>query len=128
MLPINQQVTFLYVRDLERTREFYENVMLLPLVLDQGFCCIYRVTETAFMGFCTRNGTKVFTEDVILTLVMNEDGAVDRWHSHLLKNGVTIEKPPTFNPIYNIYHLFLRDPDGYLLEIQTFRDMAWPRA
>ncbi|OQY24133.1 MAG: hypothetical protein DRJ03_06405 [Chloroflexi bacterium] len=29
------------------------------------------------------------------------------------------------NPRYNIYHCFLRDPNGYLIEIQRFLDSAW---
>ncbi len=39
---------------------------------------------------------------------------------------VDIEKPPTLNPQYNIYQMFVRDPNGYLIEIQTFLDPAWP--
>ena len=27
----------------------------------------------------------------------------------------------------DIYHFFLRDPDGYLIEVQRFLDPAWPR-
>ncbi len=30
------------------------------------------------------------------------------------------------NPEYRIYHCFLRDPDGYQIEIQRFDDPAWP--
>jgi hypothetical protein len=29
--------------------------------------------------------------------------------------------------LVNIYHCFLRDPNGYLIEIQRFLDPAWPR-
>jgi catechol 2,3-dioxygenase-like lactoylglutathione lyase family enzyme len=52
--------------------------------------------------------------------------AVDAWYEFLIEKGVEIEKPPTLNPTYNIYHCFLRDPNGYLLEIQQFLDPAWP--
>ena len=31
------------------------------------------------------------------------------------------------NPTYNVHHFLLRDPNGYLLEFQTFRDPAWPQ-
>jgi hypothetical protein len=34
--PIDQQITFLYTPDLTSTSQFYENVMGLPLALDQG--------------------------------------------------------------------------------------------
>ena len=50
---------------------------------------------------------------------------VDQWHERLREQGISFEKVPTHNPQYNIYHCFLRDPNGYLLEIQRFDDPAW---
>lgn len=61
---------------------------------------------------------------VILTLVSND---VDGWHDFLVEQNVAIEKPPTHNEAFHIYQLFVRDPNGYLIEIQTFLDEAWPR-
>ena len=37
---IDQQVTFLYTIDLEATAVFYETILELPLILDQGACRI----------------------------------------------------------------------------------------
>jgi catechol 2,3-dioxygenase-like lactoylglutathione lyase family enzyme len=51
---------------------------------------------------------------------------VDRWYEKLSGQGIVFEKQPAFNPDYNIYHCFLRDPNGYLLEIQRFEDPRWP--
>ena len=120
---IDQQVTFLYTQNLETTADFYERIMGLPLVLDQGTCRIYRTTGDAFVGFCNRGDANRDSRDVIFTLATHE---VDAWHERLVAAGVTIEKPPTYNADYNIYHIFFRDPNGYLLEIQEFRDPAWP--
>ena len=39
---------------------------------------------------------------------------------------VYLEKPPTLHPDFNIYHCIVRDPNGYLIEIQRFLDPAWP--
>jgi catechol 2,3-dioxygenase-like lactoylglutathione lyase family enzyme len=122
---LEQQVTFLYTRDLPTTADFYERIIGLPMVLDQGTCRIYRVTPTAFVGFCTRANANRDSRDVIFTLVTPQ---VDEWHAHLLAAGVTIEKPPTFNADYNIYHIFILDPNGYKIEFQEFRDPAWVRA
>jgi hypothetical protein len=60
---------------------------------------------------------------VIVTLVTQD---VDGWYARLLERGIAFEKAPAFNPDYNIYHCFLRDPNEYLLEIQRFCDPAWP--
>lgn len=126
--PIDQQVTFLYTTDLETMARFYAGVLQLPLVLDQGSCRIYRSSGSSFIGICAR-AQPVDSAGVIVTLVSDD---VDAWYDYLRAQPVdapfSIEKPPTFNAQYNIYHLFLRDPAGYLVEIQTFRDPAWPRS
>jgi len=121
---IEQQVTFLYTRDLEATADFYEEILDLPLVLDQGSCRIYRVSGDGFLGFCEREETPEKPSGVIVTLVTAE---VDAWHRYLSEKGVEFESPPAHNLTYNIYHCFLRDPNGYLLEIQQFLDPAWPQ-
>ena len=51
---------------------------------------------------------------------------VDAWYHYLHEQGIAFEKKPMFNPNYNIYHCFIRDPNGYLIEIQQFLDPAWP--
>lgn len=122
--PFDQQVTFLYTRDLGATARFYEQMLGLGLVLDQGTCRIYRISTDSFLGFCQRAEAPERPAGVIVTLVTED---VDGWHARLAARGVSFEKAPAFNPDYNIYHCFLRDPNGYLLEIQSFRDPAWPR-
>lgn len=119
---IAQQITFLYTRNLEETARFYEQIVGLPLALDQGNCRIYQVTDEAFIGFCERAETSTEPQGIILTLVTAD---VDPWHQYLDNQGVTFEKRPTLNPTYNIYHCFLRDPNGYLIEIQKFLDPSW---
>jgi catechol 2,3-dioxygenase-like lactoylglutathione lyase family enzyme len=120
---IDQFVTFVYTEDLENSAEFYENTLNLPLVLDQGACRIYRVSNDGFLGICSAGDTQSEPRGVILTLVTD---AVDEWYDYLVGKGVAIEKPPQLNPKFNIYHLFVRDPNGYLIEIQTFRSPDWP--
>jgi catechol 2,3-dioxygenase-like lactoylglutathione lyase family enzyme len=120
--PISEQITFLYTRDLATTATFYEAVLRLPLALDQGSCRIYHVTGNAFLGFCQRDKAPSSPQGMIVTLVTDQ---VDRWYQELIAHGVQIEKPPSVNPVYNLYHFFLRDPNGYLLEIQQFLDPNW---
>lgn len=125
-----QQVTFIYTTNLSASAYFYEEVLGLPLVLDQGACRIYRVgAGDAFLGICERKEATHHAPDedtvsaVILTLVSDQ---VDDWYRYLKGQRVHFEKAPTHNPTYNIYHCFLRDPNGYLIEIQSFLDPNWP--
>jgi len=120
--PVEHQITFLYTRDLASTAHFYEDVLGLQLALDQGDCRIYRVARRGFLGFCEREDAPDHPRGVILTIVSQE---VDRWYLYLRDQGVSFEKEPTLNPDYGIYHCLLRDPNGYLLEIQRFDDAAW---
>jgi catechol 2,3-dioxygenase-like lactoylglutathione lyase family enzyme len=123
---IEQQVTFLYASDLDASARFYEDVFGFECVLDQGACRIYRVASDAFVGFCSRTeamGVRDATSGVILTLVTAD---VDAWSAYLIGEGVTLEQPPRLNDRFNIYHCFVRDPAGYLIEIQRFQDPAWP--
>ena len=115
------QVTFCYTADFDATTHFYEELLRLPLALDQGNCRIYRVRDGAFIGVC-RRATKPDSAGIILTLVSDD---VDGWYGRLVERGAQFEKPPAFNPKFNIYHCFLRDPNGYLIEIQRFDDPAW---
>lgn len=125
--PIEQQVTFLVSSDLARTAAFYEEILGLPLVLDQDVCRIYETGGNAYLGFCRQLSRQpqpwVEPNGIIVTLVTT---AVDDWYAYLQTHNVPIEKPPTHNKTYNIYQMFVRDPDGYLIEIQTFFDAAWP--
>jgi catechol 2,3-dioxygenase-like lactoylglutathione lyase family enzyme len=121
--PIAQQITFLYTRDLAATAAFYEETLGLPLVLDQGSCRIYRVSGDAFVGFCQRIEAPEQPAGIIFTLVTAD---VDSWYAYLQAKGIVLEKAPLVNAQYNIYHFFMRDPNGYLIEIQRFLDPDWP--
>jgi len=122
---IDQQITFLYTRDLAATAHFYEKVLGLALVLDQGDCRIYRTSRDGYVGFCQRQAAPEEPVGLILTLVTLE---VDAWYQYLSERGVAFEKPPALNAKYNIYHCFLRDPNGFLIEIQRFNDPGWAKA
>lgn len=120
--PIDQQITFLYTPDLANTALFYEETIGLKLVLDQGACRIYRTAPNAYLGICERIDALIDPSNVIFTLVTPD---VDGWYEMLKERGVEFEKSPSFNPRFQIYHCFLRDPNGYLIEIQRFEDTGW---
>jgi len=120
-MSFDSVITFLPTRDLAQTAQFYEEVLKLELALDQTRCRIYRVAEGGFLGFCLKD--EVTPQDGgILTLVTEE---VDHWQTLLKEHDVPIEKGPVFNPDFQIYQMFLRDPNGYLIEIQRFEDPRW---
>jgi catechol 2,3-dioxygenase-like lactoylglutathione lyase family enzyme len=118
MTGFEQQLTFLFVADLERSAAFYEGALGLDLVRDQGDCRIYRVAPSAYLGVCERPD-RVEPEGVIVTLVTDD---VAGWHARLVDAGADVVAEPEHSEHYRIHHAFYRDPDGHLVEIQRFDD------
>jgi catechol 2,3-dioxygenase-like lactoylglutathione lyase family enzyme len=116
---VSQHITFLHAQDLAATQHFYVDLLGLELARDQGTCLIFRVTESAFIGFCKHIPPIPSSRSVILTLVSDD---VDGWHKALKDKGLSTLAQPTYNPDYHIYHFFLEDPDGYRIEIQRFEE------
>jgi catechol 2,3-dioxygenase-like lactoylglutathione lyase family enzyme len=121
MASIDAQITFCYTLDLTTTSRFYSQKLGLPLVLDQGGCRIYRTAPGAYLAFCDREDSGR-PSGVVLTLVTED---VDAWYEQLTGLGVAFEQEPTHNDEYGIYHCLLSDPNGYLIEIQSFDDPNW---
>ncbi len=115
------QIVFFPTRNLEETTRFYRDKLGLPLVLDQGRCRIFGVADSAFLGFCHKE-TEPGESEAIITLVTED---VDGWMARLHNYGVRPEQGPKINPEFQIYHAFVRDPNGYLVEIQRFDDPRW---
>jgi catechol 2,3-dioxygenase-like lactoylglutathione lyase family enzyme len=120
--PITQQITFLDTGDLARTADFYERVVGLRLARDQGSVRIYHVCGDAYIGFCRRDQASAVAPRgaagvTVLTLITDD---VDGWFARLEAAGADVVQRPTDKPQYRIYNAFVRDPDGYLVEIQRF--------
>ena len=121
--PFSEQITFVAVADLERSRRFYVELLGMQPVEDQGDCLIMCIAGDAFFGICARpQGADPRGVGVIVTLVTDD---VDGWHQRLTEAGVECTTPPTGHPKYAIYQAFYRDPDGYTIEIQRFDDADW---
>lgn len=120
MIP-DALITFLPSTDLERSADFYAHVLGLVLVLDQGTCQIYRVTESSFIGVCQRSEFGD-AEPVITTIVAND---VDGWYQRVIDAGWTDVSEPEHSAAYKLYHIWVTDPDGNKLEVQRFDDPNW---
>jgi catechol 2,3-dioxygenase-like lactoylglutathione lyase family enzyme len=120
-MDISSTITFLKTRDLNATAAFYTQVLGFRLAHDQGTCQIFAIRPGSYIGFClTEESTG--SSEVIITLVLEDvDGAC----LEVEKAGAAIEVRPRINPRYNIYQCFVRDPNGYLIEIQRFLDPHW---
>lgn len=115
-LQIQEVIHFYGTHDLEKTKAFYTEILPLTLKIDQGKCHIYHITDTASIGFCTHIQPVFSDKSPIITLVVDDVGY---WHQHLIKHNITVE-PILISQEFKIEHFFLKDPNGYTLEIQRF--------
>ncbi|MAT44492.1 MAG: glyoxalase [Anaerolineaceae bacterium] len=116
MINIHQQITFLPTNKFTEMEAFYSGLLSLKKVLDQGDCIIFKTTDSSYIGFCERE-LELGSNRIILTLVTDQ---VDEFYEQLQKKSVQCESKPCLNEKYAIYHFFVKDPNGYLVEIQQF--------
>jgi len=117
-------ITFFYYRDLAAAQGFYQDVLGLPLARDQGWAKILRLSPSAYVGLVdeTRGSLRAAaSKPVMLTLVVGED-QVDAWHARLAAAKVEGLTEPKLHEETGVYGFFARDPEGYWLEVQSFRE------
>ncbi|MDT3683327.1 MAG: VOC family protein [Truepera sp.] len=115
-------LTFLPTHDLDAADGFYRGVLGLELVRDQGTCRIYRVREGAYVGFCLGSPVIPGQHRVFLTLLVRD---VQAAYDELTARGARPSTPVEHVAAFGITRFLVRDPHGYLVEVQRF-DQALP--
>jgi len=110
-------IIFLGAEDLEKVDEFYGNFLGLSLFKDQGLCRIYDIPGGGKIGFCSHMEKNTGDKSPIITLLTEE---VDSVYQDSKNKGLEIVKKPAENKRFNIYHFFMKDPEGYCVEVQKF--------
>ncbi len=113
-------ITFFYYPDLAAVVPFYERTLGFELVLDQGMARIYRSGAHGYFGIVDgRQGHLPHRPEsaVLLTMVVDD---VPAWHARMRAAAVD----GLSDILVGTYceHFFFRDPHGYAIEIQRFRD------
>lgn len=121
-MKFTSQISFLYYRELTEAAHFFENILKLEAVVDQGFAKIYRISNGGFIGIVDEsrgycNSPK--DKNVLITLVTED---VREWYEHLSAAGVNIDAPPKIHEGANVECFFFEGPGGYAFEIQRFLD------
>jgi catechol 2,3-dioxygenase-like lactoylglutathione lyase family enzyme len=118
----DQQVTFIYTRDLASGSAFLGEKLGLELALNQNDTChIYKVTPASYLGICI-NREPPEIPGVTYSFVTSD---VDGTYETLRGRGVEFEAPPAYSERFKVYSAFFRGPENYRFEIQEFRDPAW---
>ncbi|MBD3189043.1 MAG: VOC family protein [Candidatus Heimdallarchaeota archaeon] len=117
------QITFLYYQDLSAACKFYEKLFNFELTHDQGWAKIYKISEGAFLGLVDeKKGYFNWAQEksAMVTLITSKAEEVDQWYSKLQSKGIKVLSEPRNVEELGIRCFLFEDPEGYVIEIQTF--------
>jgi catechol-2,3-dioxygenase len=121
-LSFNGSITWVYHKDLLKMQRFYETVMGLSMVIDQGWTKVYQVSNSGFLGIVDeKRGMHSFTEEKAVTLSFWLQD-LDGWYAYVRNEGAfelrseEVEEGPDGK-----YRAFVGyGPEGYFLEFDRF--------
>ena len=120
---IQLQISWVYTQDIDSTSKFYAELMRFECLRETADTRLFRTTHNAAIGVCRVFGDRVVEPKGGMISLVTAD--VDALHARLLKNGAHIDQPPQRLERFGIYRFSLRDPNGYVIEIQQFDDADW---
>ena len=112
-------ITFLYYRDLPKAMAFYQDVLGLPLAIDQGWCKIYRIAEGAHVGLVdeSRGMNKWQAKKCVQLCIRVPD--VDAWYDYAQELSLDALSELFTSDALGIRAFVFNDPEGYQIEIQS---------
>ena len=122
-LGFKATIVWFYYKDMAGIQRFYEDVLGLDLIVDQGWAKIYPLGPTAYFGLVDeQRGMHHYTEKKAVTLSLLTDD-LDGWYDYLLKHeGIEIRSAEISDT--DRYRAFVAyDPEGYYLEWDVFKDV-----
>ena len=129
-LGFNATVTWLYYKDLPAIQTFYEEVMGLRPVVDQGWAKIYQGSRSGFIGLVDeRRGMHRSTEKKAVNVSFIVDD-IDGWFAYVKRRGAfPLRGAEVSADEAGRYRAFVGyDPEGYFMEFDLFREHALNKA
>ncbi len=122
-LTVQSTVLWLYYADIPAAQAFYEELLDVDLMVDQGWAKVYPAGPTAFVGLVdgTRGLHTATTDKAVTVSFLTED--VDGWLARVKDLGVELRTPEVLDEAERVRVFVAYDPEGYFLEWDTFLDV-----
>lgn len=112
-------IIFFYYRDLPAAMHFYEEVLGLPLAIDQGWCKIYEICPGAHVGLVDETrGMNKWAELKPVQLCIRVPN-VDDWYIYAQAKELENLSRLFVNDEIGIRAFVFTDTEGYQIEIQS---------
>lgn len=112
-------ITFFYYRDLQGAMRFYEDILGLPLAIDQGWCKIYRLCPGAHVGLVDETRGMNRWAAVKPVQLCIRVASVDDWHAYAQAMALDNLSELFVNDALGIRAFVFTDPEGYQIELQS---------
>lgn len=122
-LGIRATVFWLYYDDLGPPQRFYEELLGVDLLVDQGWAKVYKASRSGFIGLVDgAHGLHQATEEKGVTLSLFTSD-VDAWLERVRELGIVELRTPEITDESDRVRVFVGyDPARYFLEWDTFLD------
>ncbi len=117
--PHQLAITFLYYRDLPTAMRFYEDVLGLPLAIDQGWCKIYNICDGAHVGLVDEARGMNKWQPIKTVQLCIRVADVDAWYDYAKEENLDALSELFVNDALGIRAFVFNDPEGYQIEIQS---------
>lgn len=112
---ISSSITFLYYENFEKGVLFFEDVLELSLVMDQGFARVYRVTDSSFLGIVTKEKREYLNDTLFSFTVDNVEAYYEKFKE---KEVCNLSELIIFD--IPLKSFFFEDFEGHKFEVQEF--------
>jgi len=118
MNKADKMITFIYYRDLAKGIDFYENVLGFSRIIDQGWCKIYQISDSGYLGIVDETrGMQNWHKDKTVQICIRVP-EVDPWYAYCREFD-----PPNLSDMFVSEELKIKafvfdDPEGYQVEFQ----------
>ena len=120
MSKYSSSISFLYYKNFEKAKLFFEEILGLDLVMDQGFAKVYRISNTSFVGCVKKTEGSIDSTNrggSLISLCTHdvefEYDRIKKYRLPYLSDLKEIERIP-------LKSFFFKDFEGYDFEIQEF--------
>ena len=117
--PNDLAITFFYYRDLPAAMRFYEDILGLPLAIDQGWSKIYRICPGAHVGLVNESHGMNKWQALKPVQLCIRVPDVDAWYAYAQEENLDNLSALFVNDALGIRAFVFHDPEGYQIEIQS---------
>ncbi len=111
-------IVFFPCRNLKETVDFYTSLAGITLSQEMNRCTILD-SGYGYLGFCEYEDGRPMASGVCVSLNTQSMEEVDEYYREIMrKKPEWIVHPPKHHDCFPVYSFFMKDPNGYLVEIQ----------